>query len=71
MTVGLECDHCGWVAICNPDGMYRDGEGERCAHCQLPGHVSCCSETTPHWVHSEDPEDKCQLNGCLECRGKQ
>lgn len=64
----LDCNHCGSVAIESPDGMFTDGDGGACVSCGLPGHVSCCSETEPHWVMSEDPNIKCTLTDCEECK---
>ncbi len=67
----LDCDHCGNVAIESADGVFTDGDGGACSSCGLPGYVSCCSETEPHWFMSEDPNTKCKRADCEECNAGQ
>lgn len=63
----LECDHCGDVAIyADADELYWDGDGGRCLTCGFPGHVSADGERA-HWRTSEEPEDRCSVEGCDEC----
>ena len=66
---GLDCDHCGDVAIwADPDGLYTDGDGGKCLFCGFPGQVSCDSETPAYWMlHDWEETSRCNLSSCEEC----
>lgn len=73
-TPYLDCAHCGGIAIESPDGLFGDGDGERCMTCGLKGHVSIDDsdpdpdENTAYWSSSDDPNDKCNEEDCEACR---
>jgi hypothetical protein len=65
----LWCNHCGGAAIeADDDGCFTDGDGGACITCGFPGWVHACSETSPWWSVSEEPEDQCEQAHCAECR---
>lgn len=79
---GLECDHCGDTAIDfkppahNADYWHlHDGDGEFCASCGFPGHVTIDDDGDPEdnscrWmVNDWDDGLKCNVATCEDCFG--
>jgi hypothetical protein len=66
----LTCDHCGGDAITSPNGLFYDGQGEKCDECGMPGHVSVddsdFDDATASWVY--DDEARCTRPDCEECK---
>ncbi len=75
MITTLECDHCGGVAIeSDRNGLFTDGDGERCDTCGHPGHVSVDEayedeDNTGYasWALSDDAGATCADPVCSEC----
>ena len=64
----LECNHCGGPAIyADAHGLFTDGTVERCITCQMPGSVSCDSETEAYWNADENDGDRCIEADCPSC----
>ena len=77
---GLECDHCGDVAIEFKPPAYpghfwhlHDGDGGKCDSCGFPGHVSVDDageeeDNIASWmVNDWDEGLKCRRPDCPDC----
>lgn len=75
----LECDHCGGAAITSTNGLFGEGDSDRCDECGFPGHVSVDESGnedddgdpiyTATWLSSIDAGDVCTSCVCSECDG--
>lgn len=69
----LECNHCGDVAIASSDGLFTDGDGERCLTCGMPGHVIVDGDDEEpdlnpvHWNDTQEAGVYCRRPECAEC----
>lgn len=64
----LECGHCGDMAIESPHGLFYEDQGEKCATCGFPGHVTV-EENSAEWTLSDWGPDPavCKRPDCDEC----
>jgi hypothetical protein len=69
----LECDHCGCEAIgCDDQGMFQDGDGDKCDFCGFPGQVSADGGDDDeggyaYWsMRDWDDEAHCTLSDCID-----
>lgn len=73
MSVTLECNHCGDVAIESATGYFRDGDGAACASCGMPGHVSVDfdpsvdDDAMATWEDVQEEGVYCARPDCEEC----
>jgi hypothetical protein len=72
----LECNHCGNIAFTTRDvrdgvPWFTDGDGEKCDHCGMPGHVSVDEpdpdEASVSWVDVQESGVYCERADCEEC----
>lgn len=76
---GLECDHCGDVAIefkppRHPGDFWHlnDGDGGRCESCGFPGSVGINDggygeDNVAYWLTADYDEARCRRPDCEEC----
>ena len=67
------CDHCGGDAVyAQDDGLFYEGDADKCAECRYPGHISVddIGDDIPRasWVTDDALEARCGQADCDECR---
>lgn len=68
-TEALWCNHCGCEAVwARKDGLFYEGDADRCWTCHFPGDVTVDEDEIAHWRESEDADDSCTRADCKECR---
>lgn len=64
----LECSHCGDTAFTSPDGLFADGDGEKCLSCGFPGHVDIEEDGSEvWWLASVEDDARCDDPECQDC----
>lgn len=81
MSGFLECDHCGGVAVESKDGLFGEGDADRCQSCGIAGHITveendcdgdcaednCTCNTAYFSPHDWDENAWCNRSDCEDC----